>query len=94
MALVRVSSWTTPRLVWKSWGEEIIVFNTASGNTHLLSPVAAQALRKLEQNPATIFELSGELAGSASVDADEEFIQHVEKLITNLDELGLVEPVS
>jgi len=91
---MRVLSWTTPRLVWKSWGEEVIVFNVASGNTHLLSPVAAQALRILEQNPATIFELSNKLAGSASVDADEEFIEHVEKLITNLDELGLVEPVS
>jgi PqqD family protein of HPr-rel-A system len=92
--MLRTWSWKTPTLLWKSWGEEVIVFNLASGNTHLLNPVAAQVLRALERKPANTFELSSQIAASANIDADEEFIQHVEQLVTNLDELGLVEPVS
>ncbi len=45
-------------LLWKSWDEEVIVFNQASGQTHLLDALSAEVLRELEQRPRTIIDLA------------------------------------
>jgi PqqD family protein of HPr-rel-A system len=86
-------SWKTTKLAWKSWDDEVVVFNFASGDTHLLNPVAARALRILEQKPLTAREVSQQLASSDTLPADEQLIEHVENLLSRLDEMGLIEPV-
>ncbi len=83
--------WQSTKLIWKSWGDEVLVFNVASGNTHLLSPMAAQVLKSLEKLPLTTSQVAQKLALSANLSVDEEISQQVENLILNLDELGLVE---
>ena len=86
------TSWKLPRLILKSWGEEVVVFNLASGHTHLLNPVAAQALKILEQKPLSADELSQRLASLDGLASDEQLIEHVKKLLSKLDEMGLIEP--
>jgi PqqD family protein of HPr-rel-A system len=86
------TSWKVPRLIWKSWGEEVLVFNLASGHTHFLNPVAAQALKILEQKPLSADELSQRLASLEGLASDEQLIEHVKKLLSKLDEMGLIEP--
>ena len=86
------TSWKLPRLIWKSWGEEVVVFNLASGHTHLLNPVAAHALKLLEQKPLSADELSQRLASLDGLASDEQLIEHVKKLLSKLDEMGLIEP--
>ena len=79
-------SWKVPqecRLEWRSFGSLHIVFNPASGDTHLLNAVSAAVLRSLEETPSTIDELQ---ARSNATD--------VEALIEELDELGLIAPAS
>ena len=49
-------------LYWHSWGDEFVVYNSGSGNTHLLDVVAAQALKILDRAPANLLELSHEVA--------------------------------
>jgi len=86
--------WRIYPLIWKSWAEEHLVFNTTSGNTHLLTPTAARALRFLENSPATVGEIAKMIAAGADVDTDDELIDQVAKLVENLDDLGLIEPIT
>lgn len=85
-------SWKTTKLAWKSWGDDVVVFNFSSGDTHLLNPVAAQALKILEQKPLNTHELSQQLASSDRLPTDEQLTAHVEDLLSKLDEMGLIEP--
>jgi len=78
--------------MWKSWADEVVVYNIVSGNSHLLSPTAVKVLKLLESRPLGISEISEQLALSENVGLDEEITVQVEKLLSSLDELGLVEP--
>jgi PqqD family protein of HPr-rel-A system len=84
--------WKVPRLIWKSWDEEVVVFNLASGYTHFLNPVAAQALKILEQEPLSADELSQRLALSDGLASDKQLIELVKNLLSKFDEMGLIEP--
>ena len=86
--------WRTYPLIWKSWAEEYLVFNKASGNTHLITPIAARALRLLENAPVTVGEIAKKMATEADVDVDDELVDQVATLVANLDDLGLIEPVT
>lgn len=87
-------SWKATKLAWKSWDNDVVVFNFASGDTHLLNPVAAHALKILEQKPLNTNELSQQLASSDNLPTDEQLTAHVKDLLSKLDEMGLIEPVS
>jgi len=91
---LRDQVWRTYPLIWKSWAEEYLIFNTVSGNTHLLTATAARALRLLENSPSTIGEIAKKFATDADVDIDDELIDQVATLVANLDNLGLVEPIT
>jgi HprK-related kinase A len=46
--------WQVPRenmLTWRIWGDEFLIYNTASGQTHHLNFLAGEALRSLEAEP-------------------------------------------
>lgn len=86
--------WTVPReiqLEWRTWNDESVVFNRASGDTHLLDSVAAQVLRRLESRPTSIEELCEHVESSSDVDHD--LSLHIETLVHKLDELGLIAPI-
>jgi PqqD family protein of HPr-rel-A system len=87
-------TWRASQLFWKSWEDGEIVFNVASGNTHLLTPLAAQVLHKLEKLPASSYELAEALAMNTGLKSDENLVMSVEELLANLDELGLIESIS
>jgi PqqD family protein of HPr-rel-A system len=77
--------WRIPpgiELCWKRWDDDLIVFNPASGRTHLLNPLAGEALRAIEESPADIESLTKRLAALVAETNGLDF-----------DELGLIEPV-
>ncbi len=80
-------------LHWCSWGDESIVYNDGSGDTHLLSPVDAEALKSLQQAPANIPELAERIASALNIEADDEFFFYLETLLTQLEKLGLIERI-
>ena len=90
---VKPTYWKVARIVSKSWDDGVVVFNLDSGSTHLLNPTAAQALKCLEETPCDARVLSERLASQTALDSDAELVTHVERLLAQLDELGLVEPV-
>lgn len=83
--------WRVADFRWRCWDQDWVVYNIPSGSTHLLTAVAAEALRVLEQKPATALDLSQRLAAAASLKPDEELIDQVRKLLANLDDMGLIE---
>jgi len=88
----RSTCWSTESLLWKQWADVPIVYNVISGNTHVISPVAAKILRQLEQQPSTAAQLALTIASEFDVDSDQEVVELVVRLVSDLDELGLVKP--
>ncbi len=77
----------------KSWGDESVVFNKSSGNTHLINPIAAKILALLQLQESSAVEISEQVAAEIQLEADEEILHRVEVVLKTLDSLGLVERV-
>ena len=89
-----VAVWRSFSLSYKSWDDSIVVFNHASGSTHLINPVAAKILFALQNQPLSVAELCHQITADVELDADEEIVQRVEAVLNTLDGLGLVELLS
>jgi PqqD family protein of HPr-rel-A system len=79
-------------LAWRVWDDEFLVYNTASGYTHHLNFLAGEALRSLEAEPASASELVCRLADQFEIARDSPPLQMIDRLIRELDELGLIAP--
>jgi PqqD family protein of HPr-rel-A system len=81
-------------LSWRQWEpDEAIVFNRASGGTHLLDAFSAAALRLLAEQPRGIMALSRQLADESG--AEEKVVSaRLGEILNTLRTLGLAEPVS
>jgi PqqD family protein of HPr-rel-A system len=88
--------WRTPphsRLHWQSWEDESVVYNSRSGSTHLLDLVAAETLKILEKQSATLPELVDIVASLFKIEPNAELSRHLEKLVLELEKLELLEMV-
>jgi PqqD family protein of HPr-rel-A system len=91
--------WRVPenwRLEWRQWGGLHVVYNPASGDTHLLNAIPAYVLRSLETKTLSIEELKALVKALASNShdrpPDDALSSDIEALVTELDELGLIAP--
>jgi PqqD family protein of HPr-rel-A system len=87
--------WTVPedwRLEWRQWGRFHVVFNPASGDTHLLNSIPAYFLKSLETKAATLEELRILAADLLDRTPGEAISRDIEALVLELDELGLIAP--
>lgn len=78
-------------LHFHSWGGDFVVYNSLSGNTHLLGLVAAHILLKLQETPANSGVLASSLALLMQAEMDDEFLSQTEQLLAGLDKLALIE---
>ncbi len=92
MSTPSTKSWSSCQLIRKAWGDEILVFNTASGNTHLVNRLAAKVLEFIDAGAITSIAIADRLAAEAGVSPDKELIESVESVLASLDDLGLVQP--
>jgi PqqD family protein of HPr-rel-A system len=79
-------------LAWRNWGDEFLVYNAASGQTHHLNFIAGEALRSLEAEAADVGELVRRLANQFEIAEGSPPLQMIDGLIRELDELGLIAP--
>jgi PqqD family protein of HPr-rel-A system len=90
-----VDVWRLPAnasLLWQSWDEdEVIVFNRASGQTHLLDAFSAAVLRRIEAAPTTILELQKAFAADLALD-ESVLRDRLSDVCRRFDQLGLAEP--
>lgn len=80
-------------LLWQTWDDETVVYNTASGQTHLLDALSAAALREIERSPGTLPQLSRRLAKAFRVPVHD-VSQRMPEILMRFDALGLAGPQS
>jgi PqqD family protein of HPr-rel-A system len=89
--------WRLPKgvsLLWQSWDEdEVIVFNRASGQTHLLDAFSGAVLRRIEASPSTILELRRYFALGFALD-EHVLSERLDVVCRRFDQLGLAEPAA
>lgn len=81
-----------PKLLWRSWNDEYVVYNDLTGDTHRLDTVPAQILKSLEEAPADEEELGSRLAGMLEIDADENVVKSTRDMIDNFRHRNLIVP--
>jgi PqqD family protein of HPr-rel-A system len=89
--------WAVPdgnALAWRIWDDEFVVYSTASGETHHLNLLAGETLRSLEAEAAQGRELVRRLANQFGIAEDSPPLQMIDRLIRELDELGLIAPAN
>jgi len=75
-------------LLWKSWDGEFVVYNSGSGDTHLLDPLTAEVLKNIQQGPIA----PAELAAKLFVSDNESLDAYLSAVLRKLEELELIEP--
>lgn len=73
------------QLACRGWDGEYVLYNSLSGDTHLLDEAALRLLRALDGHPASIPALAAQLRAGVGDTAG---------LLANLRALHLVEPVA
>jgi PqqD family protein of HPr-rel-A system len=86
---------TSHRLRWSNWGDESIVYNAASGQTHYLNLFAAKVLQYFEAQAASLDALLEEVSASGVAHREDAqpLLAQVRELVKELDALGLIAPV-
>ena len=95
MSVIGQQVWTLPEgvsLLWRSWDDEVIVYNVASQQTHLLDAFSAATLQEIEADPVTVEELGARLAETLDTDRGELLVRLAE-ICAKFLEMGLAEPV-
>ena len=77
-------------LLLRQWGDECVVYNAVSGDTHLLNALGAVSLTSLLQAPATADDLAQRVASQLGFEADEALLQTVETLLGDFERIGLI----
>ncbi|HRF43486.1 MAG TPA: HPr-rel-A system PqqD family peptide chaperone [Candidatus Competibacteraceae bacterium] len=70
-----------------------ILFNADSSQTHILNMLCADLLELLKDCPDNSIALSEKLAQQYEFSLDADFCIYVDKMLADLDCLGLIEPV-
>jgi PqqD family protein of HPr-rel-A system len=73
------------------WDDEFLVYNSLSGDTHLLGSTAAQILLKLQQAPSNTTALTASLAPLLHAEMDDELVFQIEHILADLGTLALIE---
>ena len=77
--------------LFRSWDDEFVVYNGATGDTHLLGLVAAQVMLKLQQTPMDAASLAEWVAPLLQTEPDDELVFVIEQILTDFDSLGIIE---
>jgi PqqD family protein of HPr-rel-A system len=82
-------------LAARSWDDELVVYNDATGNTHHLSVLGRGVMMMLLSHPSGIplSTIVRAIADDAGTAADDELAEVVERTLVHLAELRLAESV-
>ena len=76
----------------KSWGDEAVLYDTASGDTHYLKPLTRAVYQTCRDHPGyTSAELAVALASTLGVANTAELQEVTEKTLDSLRKIGLLE---
>lgn len=94
MTRAKTERWRAVRgfpLYWHHWDNEFVVYNSGSGDTHLLDVLAAEVLKILDRGPANLLELVQKVAASLEIEVDRDLSAYLETRLADFHKLGLIE---
>ena len=92
MSLLKINSLSS-FFFWGSENGKFIVFNKASGQTHIVNKLCFDTLKLLQEavlEPISLVEMLAERNGFIY---DEQWNDYINGMLIDLDRLGLIEPV-
>ena len=91
-ASVRYRVPPTLDLRWRRWDDDWIVYHPWTGDTHVLTLAAGEALRRLQVGPTDAATLATHVAEALRIDADAQLERHLVDLLVDLHRRSLIEP--
>lgn len=81
------------QLSWLGWDGFYMVFSPASGEMHLLDPLAREIVDVIAEKPRSARDLLLEMEKILDVELSPELSDKIMGSLAELDKIGLVEPV-
>jgi PqqD family protein of HPr-rel-A system len=78
------------RFHFRRWGDECVAYDNATGDTHLLDPVAAELLVSLQQAAATTEELVQRVASRLGTEAGSDLFSALESALGDFERLAFI----
>lgn len=88
-------AWRLPQgttLLWRTWGQETLVYHPPSGDTHLLNPLAAAALARIERSSISTEQIITQVLAELDLPASDELAAELREFLMNFHEFGVIEP--
>lgn len=82
-----------PRLLFRSWNDDsaVVCYDTISGDTHLLNPLAAETLSQLQRDATLSLDvLATRVAASLDIEVDEDLVRAIEQILSEFTERGVL----
>ena len=80
-------------LYWRTWGDETVVYNDLTGDTHRFDVLTETAMRAFARAPLDAAGLAGVMADFLGEDPDGMLADWCGRTIDRLAFFGLIEPV-
>jgi PqqD family protein of HPr-rel-A system len=81
-------------LHWRRLGDDWVVFDSGSGDTHQLDAVSAAALTSFETDDFDLDGLTGLISAELDLPVGETLSHKLAALVEQLGALGLIEPIA
>lgn len=78
-------------LVWQQWDDESVAYDKFSGDLHLFDLLTSSLLRRLVMTQLDEKTLIADVAQTLDAEADEEFVCFIQKSLSQLSMLQLVQ---
>jgi PqqD family protein of HPr-rel-A system len=83
-----------PSRLLKSWGDEAVVYDAASGDTHYLKPLTLALYQECRNHPGyTATDLAAALAERLGVTVTPHFVELTDETLASLRKIGLLESI-
>jgi len=81
-----------PARLLKSWGDEAVIYDAASGDTHYLKPLTLALYQTCRDHPGfTSAEIAAALAARLNVTSSPQFMELTDDTLNSLRKIGLLE---
>jgi PqqD family protein of HPr-rel-A system len=77
--------------LWEHGNEESLLFDRRSGQTHLLTATAVEALLYLQKQPHTLPQLADYIADMFELSRNNDLLEQLEELLNHFVDIGLAE---
>jgi PqqD family protein of HPr-rel-A system len=81
-------------LHWRRWGDDWVVFDAGSGQTHQMDMLTAVTLMCIEAGPTDLIGLVEQVAGEFDLPLAEIKLDVLTDLVKKFNALGLIEPIA